>query len=130
MSRIVKSRIDPLWSGDWAIRGRAIRGPLERRYLAWLDLFEAGYGLAVRDAEALRCAPIMRPLILEERQQAHDQEAARIAERARRKRLTDDARLRRVMLARPRDMGGPRDVWMTFFPPPDPRLDNMEPVSP
>lgn len=31
---------------------------------------------------------------------------------------------------RPIDMGGPRDVWLTFFPPPDPRLDNMEPVSP
>jgi hypothetical protein len=30
---------------------------------------------------------------------------------------------------RPIDMGGPRDVWLTFFPSPDPRLDNMEPVS-
>lgn len=28
---------------------------------------------------------------------------------------------------RPIDMGGPRDVWLTFFPSPDPRLDNMEP---
>lgn len=30
---------------------------------------------------------------------------------------------------RPIDMGGPRDVWLTFFPSPDPRLDNMEPSN-
>lgn len=30
---------------------------------------------------------------------------------------------------RPIDMGGPRDVWLVFYPPPDPRLDNMVPVS-
>lgn len=29
---------------------------------------------------------------------------------------------------RPVDMGGPREVWLTYYPPPDPRLDNMEPV--
>lgn len=31
---------------------------------------------------------------------------------------------------RPIDMGGPRDVWLEFYPPPDPRLDNMAPVRP
>jgi len=30
---------------------------------------------------------------------------------------------------RPLDMGGPRDVWLTYYPSPDPRLDNMEPVT-
>jgi hypothetical protein len=35
----------------------------------------------------------------------------------------------RAGLARPIDMGGPRDAWLTFYPPPDPRFDNMEPVS-
>lgn len=30
--------------------------------------------------------------------------------------------------SRPIDMGGPRDVWLTYYSPPDPRLDNMEPV--
>jgi hypothetical protein len=29
---------------------------------------------------------------------------------------------------RPVDMGGPRDVWMTFSPGPDHRIDVMEPV--
>lgn len=29
---------------------------------------------------------------------------------------------------RPLDMGGPRDVWLTYGPSPDPRLDNMVPV--
>jgi hypothetical protein len=29
---------------------------------------------------------------------------------------------------RPIDMGGPRDVWLEYRPPADPRLDNMEPV--
>jgi hypothetical protein len=32
-------------------------------------------------------------------------------------------------LGRPVDMGGPRDVWLTYLPPPDPRLDNMVPVE-
>jgi hypothetical protein len=27
---------------------------------------------------------------------------------------------------RPIDMGGPRDIWLTYFPSPDPRFDNME----
>lgn len=26
------------------------------------------------------------------------------------------------------DVNPPRGVWLTYFPPPDPRLDNMEPV--
>jgi hypothetical protein len=30
--------------------------------------------------------------------------------------------------SRPIDMGGPRDVWLEFYPPPDPRFDNMAPV--
>lgn len=29
---------------------------------------------------------------------------------------------------RPIDMGGPRDVWLEFYVPPDPRFDNMAPV--
>jgi hypothetical protein len=28
------------------------------------------------------------------------------------------------------DMGGPRDVWLTFFPSPDPRVDDIELVLP
>lgn len=36
----------------------------------------------------------------------------------------------RVHLARPLDMGGPRDIWLTFMPSPDARFDNMEPVTP
>ena len=32
-------------------------------------------------------------------------------------------------LGRPIDMGGPRDVWLTFYPSPDPRFDNMEPAT-
>lgn len=35
----------------------------------------------------------------------------------------------RPNLGRPIDIGGPRDVWMTFHPSPDPRLDIMEPVE-
>ena len=31
-------------------------------------------------------------------------------------------------LSRPIDMGGPRDVWMTYRPGPDPHLDYMEPA--
>lgn len=31
-------------------------------------------------------------------------------------------------VGRPFDMGGPRDVWLEFFPSPDPRFDNMAPV--
>jgi len=27
------------------------------------------------------------------------------------------------------DMGGPRNVWLTYYPSLDPRLDNMEPVQ-
>jgi hypothetical protein len=30
---------------------------------------------------------------------------------------------------RPMDMGGPRNVWLTYYPSLDPRLDNMEPVQ-
>lgn len=30
---------------------------------------------------------------------------------------------------RPLDMGGPRDVWLTYYPSSDPRLDNMDPVQ-
>ena len=36
---------------------------------------------------------------------------------------------RRQQLNRPLDMGGPRDVWLEFYPPPDPRFDNMAPVG-
>jgi hypothetical protein len=32
-------------------------------------------------------------------------------------------------LGRPVDMGGPRDVWLTYLPAADPRLDNMVPVT-
>jgi hypothetical protein len=32
--------------------------------------------------------------------------------------------------SRPLDMGGPRDVWLTFYPSADPRVDNMAPVDP
>lgn len=35
----------------------------------------------------------------------------------------------RCRLGRPIDMGGPRDVWLEFGVPPDPRLDNMYPVG-
>jgi hypothetical protein len=34
-----------------------------------------------------------------------------------------------VKHSRPIDMGGPRDVWLEFGVPADPRLDNMYPVS-
>jgi hypothetical protein len=34
-----------------------------------------------------------------------------------------------ILKRRPLDMGGPRDVWLTYYPPPDPRLDNMEPAE-
>jgi hypothetical protein len=33
-----------------------------------------------------------------------------------------------VNRGRPIDMGGPRDVWLHYGPPADPRLDNREPV--
>ena len=50
---------------------------------------------------------------------------------------TEDARIRaarrcwaasRRDLGRPLDMGGPRDVWLTYLPSFDPRFDNMVPV--
>lgn len=37
-------------------------------------------------------------------------------------------RPRLLPLGRPIDMGGRRDVWLTYYPPADPRLDNMEPI--
>lgn len=39
------------------------------------------------------------------------------------------ARRQRQGLGRPVDMGGTRDVWLTYYPSPDPRLDIMEPVD-
>lgn len=36
----------------------------------------------------------------------------------------------RAYSAVPIDVGGPRDVWLEFHPPPDPRFDNMAPVVP
>ncbi len=35
----------------------------------------------------------------------------------------------RTHLGRVQDPGGPRDVWLEFYPPPDPRFDNMAPVA-
>jgi hypothetical protein len=35
----------------------------------------------------------------------------------------------RYYLGRPIDMGGPRDIWLTYYPSADPRLDNMEPAA-
>jgi hypothetical protein len=36
--------------------------------------------------------------------------------------------LTRQTARRELDMGGPRDVWLTYLPSPDPRFDNMVPV--
>ena len=36
----------------------------------------------------------------------------------------------RAHLSRICDPGGPRDMWLEFYPPPDPRFDNMVPVVP
>lgn len=35
----------------------------------------------------------------------------------------------RPTISRPIDMGGPRDIWLTFMPSPDPRLDSMVPAQ-
>lgn len=37
--------------------------------------------------------------------------------------------IRRAHLAQPIDLGGPRDVWLTFLPGPDARFDFMEPSN-
>ncbi len=55
-------------------------------------------------------------------------ELFRRAEREMRRKLYHPP-VRERELGRPLDMGGPRDVWLEFYVPPDPRFDNMAPVG-
>jgi hypothetical protein len=115
----------------WARLGAKLRtehgNDVARRCLELIDMIARLGGLAVPAAVAAALI-VERPdyAALEDKRRQlarQEREAKREAKRAK------QARARRIQLVRVKDPDPrQRDVWMTFFPTTDPRLDFMEPV--
>lgn len=128
LPRDAQREIEEWCASEWAFNRRhqqAIGDELGVYSASWVCLCIGKFLVRLRPdlAETSRCRTIVPIVSGVERQQIIKELLGHPRPLPRHLLTTRRGEVRKQKLNRPRDMGGPRDCWLTFVPGPDPRRD-------